>query len=220
MTSQRTRDYEVVMVLSPESTEDEAKSTVDRITEIITRQGGEITHEENWGVRRLAYPIKRFVEGNYFLARFRLESEGVLEVDQTLNAAQDVLRHLVMRMDKDALAALEAKTALEARRKAEAEARAERDAREAEEARERAEAAEAQAEAVPAVETPVAEKPIVRPAQKAWFKKRKAAGGYCMVVTYIEERECYAITLDFEDITEGDYCVTFDTPEEVSEYLL
>ena len=122
------------MVLSPESTEDEAKSTVNRITEIITQQGGEITHEENWGVRRLAYPIKRFVEGNYFLARFRLESEGVLEVDQTLNAAQDVLRHLVMRMDKDALAALEAKTALEARRKAEAEARAERDAREAEEA--------------------------------------------------------------------------------------
>ena len=103
------------MVLSPESTEDEAKSTVNRITEIITQQGGEITHEENWGVRRLAYPIKRFVEGNYFLARFRLESDGVLELDQTLNAAQDVLRHLVMRMDKDALAALEAKTALEAR---------------------------------------------------------------------------------------------------------
>ncbi|HBJ32769.1 MAG TPA: 30S ribosomal protein S6, partial [Dehalococcoidia bacterium] len=157
MTSQRTRDYEVVMVLSPESTEDEAKSTVNRITEIITQQGGEITHEENWGVRRLAYPIKRFVEGNYFLARFRLESDGVLELNQTLNAAQDVLRHLVMRMDKDALAALEAKTALEARRKAEAEARAERDAREAEEARERAEAAEAQAEAAPAAETPVAE---------------------------------------------------------------
>ena len=49
------------MVLSPEATEDEAKSTVERITEVITQKGGEITHQENWGVRRLAYPIQRSV---------------------------------------------------------------------------------------------------------------------------------------------------------------
>ena len=104
------------MVLSPEATEDEAKSTVSHVTAVITDKGGEITHQENWGVRRLAYPIQRFVEGNYFLTRFRLESDGVLELDQTLNASQEVLRYLVMRMDKDALAALEAKVALEARR--------------------------------------------------------------------------------------------------------
>ncbi|MQG68206.1 MAG: 30S ribosomal protein S6, partial [SAR202 cluster bacterium] len=178
LTFQRIRDYEVVMVLSPEATEAEASATVDRFSTFVADQGGSITHQENWGVRRLAYPIQRFDEGNYFLARFTMGPESVVELDRTLNASQDVLRHLVMKMDKKALAALEEQAEKEARRQAEAQARAERDAAERaemearteREAEERAEAEDAPAAEDEATEPeavvedePVAEEEVAEP---------------------------------------------------------
>ena len=132
MTNQRLRDYEIVMVLSPEVTEDEASATVGTVSAFIGERGGTINHQENWGVRRLAFPIQSFGEGNYFLARFTLDAESIVELDRSLNASQSVLRHLVVRMDKTALAAVEKQLVEDARRAAEAQARVERDAREAE----------------------------------------------------------------------------------------
>ena len=108
MTSQRTRDYELVMILSPEATESEAAQTVRRITEIISDGGGSISQQENWGIRRLAYPIQRFIEGNYFITRCQMEAQAAAELDKTLNAAQDVMRHLVFRIEKSEIAAMAA----------------------------------------------------------------------------------------------------------------
>ena len=152
LANQRLRDYEIVMVLSPEVTEDEASATVETVSAFIGERGGTVNHQENWGVRRLAYPIQKFGEGNYFLSRFTLDAENIVELDRSLNASQSVLRHLVIKMDKTALAAVEKKLADDARRAAEAQARAERDAREAEERAEREaeEKAGAQAEEEPA----------------------------------------------------------------------
>ena len=167
MTSQRTRDYELVMILSPEATESEAAQTVQRITEIISDGGGSISQQENWGIRRLAYPIQRFIEGNYFITRCQMEAQAAAELDKTLNAAQDVMRHLVFRLEKSEIAAMETQAERQrqelARQEAEARAAAAREAREREEAaariaaereaRERAEA-EAQAPTADAEDTP------------------------------------------------------------------
>lgn len=158
MTSQRTRDYELAMILSPEATEAEAAQTVQRITRIISDGGGSVSHQENWGIRRLAYPIQRFIEGNYFIMRCQMEAQAAAELDKTLNAAQDVMRHLVFRLEKSEIAAMESQAERQrqelARQESEARAAAAREAREREEtaariaaereARERAEA-EAQA---------------------------------------------------------------------------
>lgn len=156
MTSQRTRDYELVMILSPEATEAEAAQTVQRISEIIS-DGGSIAHQENWGIRRLAYPIQRFIEGNYFITRCQMEAQAATELDKTLNAAQDVMRHLLFRLEKSEIAAMEAQAERQrqelARQEAEARAAAAREAREREEAaarvaaeREARERAEAEAQ--------------------------------------------------------------------------
>ena len=169
MTSQRTRDYELVMILSPEATESEAAQTVKRISEMISEGGGSISHQENWGIRRLAYPIQRFIEGNYFITRCQMEAQAAAELDQTLNAAQDVMRHLVFRLEKSEIAAMEAQAERQRqdieRQEAEARAAAAREAREREEAaariaaeRQAREAAEAQAQA-PAAEAEAAEPP-------------------------------------------------------------
>ena len=136
------RDYELAMILSPEATEAEAAETVGRITSLISDGGGSISQQDNWGIRRLAYPIQRFIEGNYFIVRCKMDAQAAVELDSTLNSSQDVLRHLVFRLDPSDLAAMEKQAEREraARQEAERRATAEREAREREEARRLAEA--------------------------------------------------------------------------------
>ncbi len=131
------REYEVVMILSPETSESEAAETVARITDFIDEGPGSVSHQENWGVRRLAYPIQRFIEGNYFITRCSMEAQTAVALDKTLNAAQDVLRHLVFRLEASEIAAMEkqAEREREAQAQAERRAAAEREARARDEAR-------------------------------------------------------------------------------------
>ena len=144
MTLQRTRDYELVMILSPEATESEAAATARRISTLIADGGGSVSHQENWGSRRLAYPIQRFIEGNYFIIRCVMNPQAATELDKTLNAAQDVLRHLIFRLEKSEIAAMEAQTerARQARERDDARAAAERQARERDDARQAAAASQ------------------------------------------------------------------------------
>ena len=95
MATQREREYELVVVLTPEAGEAEAAVSVDRVAGYIADRGGTVSVRESWGVRRLAYPIQNYREGNYFLMRFELDAGETRELDQTLQASQDVLRHLV-----------------------------------------------------------------------------------------------------------------------------
>ena len=164
MTSQRTRDYELVMILSPEATESEAAATARRVSALITDGGGSVSRQEHWGVRRLAYPIQRFVEGNYFITRCAMDAGAANDLDKTLNAAQDVLRHLIFKLEKSEIAAIEAQTARERQAKEREEARqaAERQARERDDARRDADAraseeARAAQPAAPPPPQPVAE---------------------------------------------------------------
>ncbi len=102
MVAERTRDYELVMVLSPEAVEEEVAAAVERVTGFITERGGGVSNHEIWGLRRLAYPIKRFQEGNYILARFSIDAAQLRELERSLTASEDVLRHLITKVDKNA----------------------------------------------------------------------------------------------------------------------
>ena len=95
--AQRIRAYELVMILSPEATEEEVASTVDRVEGLIIDKGGTVSEREDWGVRRLAYPIKKFAEGNYVLRRFDAEASVANDLNQNLRAAEDVLRYLMVK---------------------------------------------------------------------------------------------------------------------------
>ena len=98
MVSERSRDYELVMVLSPEANEEELTATVERVSNFITEHGGTAEEPDKWGLRRLAYPIEEFMEGNYVLTRFSLEASNVTELDRSLQSSDDVLRHLVTKV--------------------------------------------------------------------------------------------------------------------------
>lgn len=97
MVAQRLRDYEVVLILTPQASEDEVTSIVERVSSFISELGGSMEDHDVWGLRRLAYSINKFMEGIYVLAHFSLDAKDVLELDRSLNTTEDILRYLVTK---------------------------------------------------------------------------------------------------------------------------
>ena len=93
------RDYELVIIVSPEVEEERVGSVVERVSTWITNRGGTIEKVEPWGKRRLAYPIKDFREGTYILLRVKMNPDLVDELETSLRIAEDILRHMVIRSE-------------------------------------------------------------------------------------------------------------------------
>jgi len=92
------RDYELLLVISPEVAEEEFEAILGNISQLITGRGGVISDTEQWGKRKLAYPIKRFVEGNYVLTKFKSKPEIGKELEANLRISEEVLRHLLIKL--------------------------------------------------------------------------------------------------------------------------
>jgi len=98
MVAQKTREYEMIMILSSEATEEEVAAAVEMVTGLITDAGGEVTESETWGVRRLAFPVLKSQEGNYTQARFTMPPAAVPEFERALKASPEILRFLVTKV--------------------------------------------------------------------------------------------------------------------------
>ena len=95
------RQYELVYVVSPEVGEDGVAELHTRVVEIVDQLGGNIEKTDNWGRRRLAYEVDRHREGTYVLELINGPGELVGELDRRLRVMDQVLRHLVVRVDED-----------------------------------------------------------------------------------------------------------------------
>jgi len=91
-------NYEVVFIISPEVTDEDVPNTIDKISELVSKSGGSVTEVSQWGRRKLAYPIKRFTEGNYVLAQLELKPSLTKELEANLRLSNDVLRHLLIKL--------------------------------------------------------------------------------------------------------------------------
>ena len=92
------RDYELVLIISPEVVEEKFDATIDNISQFITEKGGTIANIERWGKRRLAYPIEHFMEGSYVLTHLRLKPALSKELEANLQISEEVLRHLLVKL--------------------------------------------------------------------------------------------------------------------------
>ncbi len=92
------RDYEMVVIINPELDEEKFSNTLNAITKLIADTGGAVADIKHWGKRKLAYPIKKFSEGNYVLTQFQLQPALSKEVEAKLQISEDVLRHLLVRL--------------------------------------------------------------------------------------------------------------------------
>jgi len=99
------RRYELMLVLRPDVPDDKSQALVDRTTRGILSGGAQIVKVAPWGRRRLAYPIDRHREGSYHIILFEAPSEAIVELEHTLLITEEVLRHLITRVDRPAKAA-------------------------------------------------------------------------------------------------------------------
>ncbi len=96
------RSYELVFIVHPEVDEDGLTAVTEKVEGLIKRNDGKVTRIEPWGLRRLAYPIQKQWDGQYVLMRLELESQSVVGLERDLGLTEQIMRHLVVRVEEDA----------------------------------------------------------------------------------------------------------------------
>jgi small subunit ribosomal protein S6 len=95
------RTYELVYIVTPEATEEQIASIHEQVEQTTQRMGGSLSKTENWGRRKLAYEIRRQKEGVYVLEVIEGTGELMKELDRRLKVVDQVIRHLVVRVDEE-----------------------------------------------------------------------------------------------------------------------
>ncbi len=88
----------MVFIISPEVADEDLENRINSVSQFITGRNGEMGEVEIWGKKRLAYPLKHFLEGNYVLARFKLSPAQCRELEANLKITEDILRHLLIKV--------------------------------------------------------------------------------------------------------------------------
>jgi small subunit ribosomal protein S6 len=99
--------YEIAVLYHPDLEVDLTKAE-EKVTKIITDNGGKITATDNWGKRKLAYTIKKQEHAVYVFYTVEMPGEGVKKVEGILNITDEVIRYLIVRPDLKAIAKAEA----------------------------------------------------------------------------------------------------------------
>ena len=97
------RDYELGFILNPEVSEEQTSAILERIQKIVNNHDGQVVKVNQWGRRRLAYPIEHHRDGYYVFIDMILTPETVIELDRTLKVSEEVMRHLVKKRDAKAV---------------------------------------------------------------------------------------------------------------------
>src|SRR3954468_2167462 len=95
------RQYELVYILPPDTTEAQVAELHEQVGQVVTRLHGTIEKNENWGRRRLAYEIGHHKEGVYVLDVINGSGELMKELDRRLKVMDIVIRHMVVRVDEE-----------------------------------------------------------------------------------------------------------------------
>jgi small subunit ribosomal protein S6 len=95
--------YETVLILTPVLSDELLKEAADKYKELLQEHECEIIHSENWGLKKLAYPIQKKSTGFYLLFEFKAETSFIAKLELAFRRDERVLRFGVFRLDKDAI---------------------------------------------------------------------------------------------------------------------
>ena len=112
--------YETVFIATPVLSELQMKETVDKFRNILKNGGAEVVHEENWGLKKFAYPIQKKSTGFYYLLEFRGEGEVIAKLETEFRRDERILRFLTFKMEKYAVEYAEKKRRMAETKKQEA----------------------------------------------------------------------------------------------------
>ena len=92
--------YEVALIIRPDVDQEGQDAIVERLSELLTADGGQVDNVDVWGRRRLAYPIKKVQEGFYYFIQGQFATSVLPELDRSVKLSESILRHMVVRTDK------------------------------------------------------------------------------------------------------------------------
>jgi small subunit ribosomal protein S6 len=94
------RIYEELFIVRPDSTDEVIDPIIEQVKTVITSAGGKVDKVEKWGMRRLAYRVLKFSEGQYILIVFTAKADTVKEIERRLRVSDSVIKFLTVRIDE------------------------------------------------------------------------------------------------------------------------
>jgi len=98
------KQYETVFIMTPVLSDEQMKETVNKFKSFLEKHQAEMVHEENWGLRKLAYPIQKKSTGFYYLLEYRAEGNIIQDLEVAFKRDEKVIRFLTVALDKHAIA--------------------------------------------------------------------------------------------------------------------
>ena len=96
--------YETVFIMTPVLSDEQMKETVNKYQDMLKDNGAEIIYTNNWGLRKLAYPIQKKTTGFYYLIEFKAEGSLIAKLETAYKRDERLLRFLTVSLDKHAVA--------------------------------------------------------------------------------------------------------------------
>ena len=96
-------NYETVFIVTPVLSDAQVKEVADKFQGVITENGGQIVNMENWGLKKLAYPIQKKTTGFYFLVEFEGEGTLINKLETGYRRDERIIRFLTFKQDKFAV---------------------------------------------------------------------------------------------------------------------
>jgi small subunit ribosomal protein S6 len=94
------RIYEELFIVRPDATPEEVDPFIEQLKNVITHTGGTLDKADKWGVRKLAYRVLKYNEGQFILLQFKAQPETVKEIERRLRVADLVLKFITVRIDE------------------------------------------------------------------------------------------------------------------------
>lgn len=102
-TENKLQNYELMVIFTPVLAEDDYKTAQKKYVDFIKDNGGTIDHQDAWGLRSLAYPINKKTTGFYYVLEYSAPSELNAKLEIQMNRDENIIRHMVTRLDKYAV---------------------------------------------------------------------------------------------------------------------
>ena len=93
------RLYELLVIIDPKIDNEKIETTIEAVKNLITEGKGEITEEEKWGVRKLAYEIKKREEGYYVYFEFSIEPDKIEEIKNKMRLTKEIMRFMILKKE-------------------------------------------------------------------------------------------------------------------------
>lgn len=103
MATTNLQSYELMVIFTPVLSEDDFKNAQKKFSDFITEHGGKITNSNPWGLRSLAYPIAKKTTGLYWVLEYEAATDVNHKMEIQMNRDENVMRHMITRLDKYAV---------------------------------------------------------------------------------------------------------------------